>query len=51
MKNKYDCVVLTYDVPHRKTYDVLCLLKSGGGKGCIGFCRSYALQEKFFANI
>lgn len=25
-----DCIVLTYDVPHRKTYDVLCRLKSLG---------------------
>lgn len=24
------CVVLTYDVPHRKTYDTLCLLKAKG---------------------
>ena len=26
----WDCIVLTYDVPHRKTYDVLCLLKARG---------------------
>lgn len=25
-----DCVVLTYDAIHRKTYDVLCLLKASG---------------------
>lgn len=27
---KYDCVVLTYTVKHRKTYDVLCMLKAKG---------------------
>ncbi len=30
MNRKQKIIVLTYNVPHRKTYDVLCLLKSRG---------------------
>lgn len=30
MGKHYDCVVLTYDVPHRKTYDTLCTIKANG---------------------
>lgn len=31
--SKFPCIgVLTYDIPHRKTYDVLCMLKAKGYK-------------------
>ena len=30
LKMKIDCIVLTYDMLHRKTYDTLCLLKASG---------------------
>ena len=37
MDKNFDCVVLTYSVPHRKTCDVLCLLKSRGIKHVLVF--------------
>lgn len=43
MDIKIDCVVLTYTSKHRKTYDVLCLLKASGYNNVI----VYAVPMKY----
>lgn len=47
MSKYFDCVVLTYNVPHRKTYDVLCLLKSKGVKHVLVFAVPMHYQKTF----
>ncbi len=39
--------LLTYDVPHRKTYDVLCLLKAKGYDDVIVFAKPHHYQKTF----
>lgn len=38
--------VLTYNVPHRKTYDTLCLLKSKGYKDVVVFAKPMHYKKK-----
>lgn len=47
MLKNYDCAVLTYNVPHRKTYDVLCLLKSRGIKRVLVFAVPLHYKKTF----
>lgn len=47
MPKHFDCVVLTYNVPHRKTYDVLCLLKSKGIKYVLVFAIPMRYKKTF----
>ncbi len=42
-----EIIVLTYDVPHRKTYDVLCLLKAKGYNRVIVYAKPFHYQKKF----
>lgn len=44
---KYDCVVLTYDTPHRKTYDTLCLLKANGYRRILVWATPLSYIKKF----
>ena len=39
--------VLTYNIPHRKTYDTLCLLKARGYKDVIVFGTSLHYKKRF----
>jgi len=39
--------IFTYDIPHRKTYDVLCLLKAGGIRDIIVFAKPLHYQKAF----
>lgn len=43
----YDCVALTYDVPHRKTYDTLCLLKASGYHNVLVWATPMRYAKKF----
>ncbi|MDR1565631.1 MAG: phosphoribosylglycinamide formyltransferase [Oscillospiraceae bacterium] len=43
--------VLTYSVPHRKTYDVLSLLKAKGVSDIIIFACEFHYEKKFFPLI
>ena len=47
MNKKYDCVVLTYNVPHRKTYDTLCLLKACGYSDVLVWAVPMHYKKKF----
>lgn len=47
MPKYFDCVVLTYNVPHRKTYNVLCLLKSKGVKHVLVFAIPMHYKKTF----
>lgn len=42
-----DCVVLTYSVPHRKTYDTLCRLKSLGYSNILVWAVPLHYKKKF----
>ncbi len=42
-----DIIVLTYDVPHRKTYDTLCLLKAKGYQSVFVYAKPFHYQKKF----
>ena len=39
--------VLTYNIPHRKTYDTLCLLKARGYKDVIVFAMPLHYKKQF----
>jgi len=40
--------VLTYNIPHRKTYDTLCLLKAKGYKEVIVYAKEFHYKKTFF---
>jgi len=44
---RYDCIVLTYDAPHRKTYDTLCLLKVRGYSDVLVWAVPMHYKKKF----
>ena len=44
---RYDCIVLTYDAPHRKTYDTLCLLKVRGYADVLVWAVPMHYKKKF----
>ncbi|NMB29711.1 MAG: phosphoribosylglycinamide formyltransferase [Clostridiaceae bacterium] len=43
--------VMTYNVPHRKTYDVLCRLKAGGYQEVVVISSPFHYQKKFTSLI
>lgn len=44
---KYECIVLTYNAPHRKTYDALCRLKALGYKDVLVWAVDFHYTKKF----
>ncbi len=44
---KYDCVVFSYNVPHRKTYDVLTLLKANGYQDVLVYAVPMHYKKRF----
>lgn len=44
---QYECIAFTYDVPHRKTYDTLSLLKAKGYKNVLVYAVSMHYKKKF----
>lgn len=47
MDREYDCVVLTYNVKHKKTYDTLCLLKAKGYHKVLVWATPFTYVKKF----
>ncbi len=48
MENRqYQCCVLTYAVPHRKTYDALCLLKARGYRDVLVWAVPLSYRKNF----
>ena len=43
--------VLTYNIPHRKTYDTICLLKAKGYKDVIVYAQKMTYQKKKYPLI
>ena len=43
----WDCIVLTYDIPHRKTYDTLCLLRAKGYRNVLVWATPLSYVKKF----
>lgn len=43
----YECIVLTYNVPHRKTFDTLCLLKANGYKNVLAWAVDFHYKKTF----
>lgn len=47
MKTDQHIAVLTYDVPHRKTYDTLCLLRTKGYSDVSVYAHSFTYKKKY----
>jgi phosphoribosylglycinamide formyltransferase-1 len=47
INNKYDYIVLTYNVPHRKTYDTLLMLKAKGYKKILVYASPMHYKKVF----
>ena len=45
--DEYSCIVFTYDVPHRKTYDTLTLLKAKGFKNVLVYAVPMHYKKTF----